>query len=306
MTSSHDGWPPGAALLTTYAELETYVGAFSAGHINLLILVGPPGLAKSRTVRRVLGSDACWIEGNATAFGMYAELYRQRDRFVVIDDVDSLYSDRHGIRLLKCLCQTEVAKSVAWHSTARTLEKCGIPREFVTKSRVIIICNDWRTLNRNVAALQDRGHVLAFRPTAGEVHAKASEWFHDLEILAWFAAHLHRIPEPSLRLYLRAAELRRAGMDWTQMVPLTPENLRKRLLLELKSDRSYVTEECRVRAFVERGGGCRATYFNYSRRLRGRLASAPVSIKSTEPDVPHDGVPSPSSTGNRRPASRRR
>lgn len=259
--------PEGANILTTYEALESYVQAFAKGHINLLILVGPPGLAKSRSVRNVLKESASWIEGSATAFGMYLELYRNRDRFVVIDDVDSLYSDRNGIRLLKCLCQTEEEKSVAWHSAAKSLEKAGIPREFVTKSRVVIISNDWRTLNRNVAALQDRGHVLVFRPTAEEVHKKASEWFSDIEILTWFAANLHRIPEPSLRLYLRAAELRRAGMDWTSALPLTPENLRKRLVMDLKSDKSHDTEESRVRAFVAQGGGCRATYFNYVRRM---------------------------------------
>jgi hypothetical protein len=265
-TSRHTT-PEGSIVLTTYAALEDYVHAFSEGHMNLLILVGPPGLAKSRTVRTILRDNAAWIEGNATAFGMYLELYRNRDRFVVIDDVDSLYSDRNGIRLLKCLCQTEPEKAVAWHSAVRSLEKAGVPREFMTKSRVVIICNDWRTLNRNVAALQDRGHVLVFRPSAAEVHARACDWFHDTEILSWFAANLHRIPDPSFRLYLRAAELRRAGMDWTQCLPLTPENLRKRLVMELKADRSHTTEESRVRAFIERGGGCRATYFNYVRRL---------------------------------------
>ena len=40
-----------------------------------------------------LGEGACWIEGNATPFGMYTKLYRYRDKFVVIDDVDSLYAD---------------------------------------------------------------------------------------------------------------------------------------------------------------------------------------------------------------------
>jgi len=44
---------------------------------------------------------------------MYAKLYRHRDEFVVIDDVDALYADRSGVRLLKCLCQTEEEKAVA-------------------------------------------------------------------------------------------------------------------------------------------------------------------------------------------------
>ena len=86
----------------------------------------------------MLDGTACWIEGNASPFGMYSKLYRHRD------DVDALYSDRSGVRLLKCLCQTEEEKAVAWHSDARSLERQGIPREFTTKSRVVIISNDWK------------------------------------------------------------------------------------------------------------------------------------------------------------------
>ena len=167
---------PKALRLTTYERLEAYLKAFAEGHFHLLILIGGAGLGKSRSVRAALGGSGCWIEGNATPFGMYAKLYRHRDEFVVIDDVDGLYSDRSGVRLLKCLCQTEEAKAVAWHSDARSLERQGIPREFTTKSRVVIISNDWKTLNRNVAALQDCGHVLLFQPSADEVHQKAGTW----------------------------------------------------------------------------------------------------------------------------------
>jgi hypothetical protein len=74
--------------------------AFADGHFHLLILIGSGGLGKSRSVRSALGGQGCWIEGNATPFGMYARLYRHRDEFVVIDDVDALYADRSGVRLL--------------------------------------------------------------------------------------------------------------------------------------------------------------------------------------------------------------
>jgi hypothetical protein len=57
-----------------------------------------------------------------------------------------------------------------------------VPREFTTRSRVIIIANDWNTLNTNVAALQDRGHMLHFRPSAADVHQQAGKWFDDREI----------------------------------------------------------------------------------------------------------------------------
>ena len=255
-----------AIVVTTYADLEAFIGAFAAGHINLVILLGSPGLAKSRSVRRML-SDACWIEGNASPFGMYLRLYEARDRFIVIDDVDSLHSDKNGVRLLKCLCQTEDEKTVAWPSAARELKKEGVPREFVTKSRAIIISNDWKTLNRNVSAVEDRGHTIHFRPNALEVHTKTGEWFCDSEIFEWFGSNLHRIVEPSMRLYFRARELKLAGLDWRRLTPVGFDNPKKRLVSELIADGSYPTQESRAMEFVRRGGGCRATFFNYLRKM---------------------------------------
>ena len=211
--------------------------------------------------------EACWIEGNATPFGMYAKLYRHRDQFVVIDDVDALYADRSGVRLLKCLCQTEEEKAVAWHSDARSLERQRIPREFTTKSRVVIISNDWQTLNKNVAALQDRGHVLHFQPGALEVHREAGRWFDDAEIYEWFAKNLERVREPSLRHYVRARELKAAGMDWTAVLAAEDENKRARIAAEILESEAYGSTAARVAAFVAKGGGCRATFFNYRRKL---------------------------------------
>ncbi len=259
--------------ITSYQRLEAYLRAFAEGHFHLLILIGAGGLAKSRSVRAALGGKGCWIEGNATPFGMYAKLYRHRDEFIVIDDVDGLYGDRSGIRLLKCLCQTEEEKAVAWHSDARSLERQGIPREFTTRSRVVIIANDWKTLNKNVAALQDRGHVVFFEPSAAEIHAQAGTWFDDAEIYAWFAANLHRVHTPSLRHYVRARELKAAGMDWTEILAEGDDNRRARLAAELLASAAYDSIEARAQAFVKQGGGCRATFYNYRRNLGGSAAA---------------------------------
>lgn len=261
------GRPDKALTVTTYERLDAYLRAFAQGHFHLLVLVGVGGLAKSRSVRAALDGKGCWIEGNATPFGMYVKLYRHRDEFVVIDDVDALYAERSGVRLLKCLCQTETEKAVAWHSDARGLERQGVPREFTTKSRVAIIANDWKTLNKNVAALQDRGHVLLFQPSAAEVHARAGTWFDDPEIYEWFGANLHRVRGPSLRHYVRAKELKAAGLDWTEVLADQGEDRRARLAAEVLASAAYGTTRERVKAFVEQGGGCRATFFNHKRRL---------------------------------------
>ena len=163
---------------------------------------------------------------------MYIKLYRHRDQFVVSTTSMPSTPTAAGFAC-SCLCQTEEEKSVAWHSEAHSLEKQGIPREFTTKSRVVIISNDWKTLNKNVAALQDRGHVLLFQPGEAEVHRKAGTWFDNPEIYQWFAANLHRVREPSMRHYVRAKELKAAGMDWTAVLAVEAENKRERLAAEL-------------------------------------------------------------------------
>src|SRR3984957_2941935 len=141
----------------------------------------------------------------------------------------------------------------------------------VHKARLQVqsVCVFWKTLNKNVAALQDRGHVLMFEPSAEEVHRKAGTWFDDAEIYQWFDANLHRVREPSMRHYVRARELKAAGMDWTEVLAAEAENKRERLAAGRLASAEHASIAERVKAFVEQGGGCRATFFNYRRRLGG-------------------------------------
>jgi hypothetical protein len=148
------------------------------------------------------------------------------------------------------LAASETLRGHAGH--AQVEGRHGIPREFTTKSRVIIICNDWRTLNQNVAALQDRGHVLVFQPSAAEVHAQAGEWFKDAEIYEWFGKNLHRMREPSFRHYVRARELKAAGMEWTEVLAVEEDNRRGRLAAEILASGAYGSTGEMVRASSSR------------------------------------------------------
>jgi hypothetical protein len=257
-------------VVDTYEQMTRFVRAFADGHLNLLIILGEPGLAKSQTVRHVM-REACWIEGNATAFGVYTAAWNHRDQVIVLDDVDSLYSDRNAVRLLKALCQTDPVKRVSWQTASAALEKQGIPRAFETTSRVVIIANEWKTLDKNVAAVQDRGHVIQFAPSAAEVHHAVRTWFEDDEIYDWFGEHLGLLTKPSMRQYVRAAELKAAGLDWRSMLLRETLPPTTSLVAKLKADSRLNSEADRVREFVRLGGGCRATYFNHAKRLRGRL-----------------------------------
>jgi hypothetical protein len=122
-------------------------------------------------------------------------------------------------------------------------------------------------LNDDVLAIEDRAHIIHFAPPALEVHRHAATWFWDQGTFDFVGGYLHLLAEPSLRLYVLAAQLKDAGLNWRQFILercLTGPALE---VAKLKADPSFATEEDRVRAFVEAGHGCRATYFNHSKTL---------------------------------------
>jgi hypothetical protein len=272
-------------VLRTYEELRQYVRAFAQGHLNLLLLTGNPGLGKSRELKSALGPDACVIEGNTTAFGMYLRLFEATDLPVLIDDVDSLHRDRDAVRLLKCLCQSDPVKTISWNSEARTLTKRNIPRQFSTTSKVAIIANDWRQVNLDIAALEDRGHRIEFAPDAAEVHRTVADWFWDQEVFDFVGQRLPIIQRPSFRHYLRAAELKQAGMDWRLSVLASCASGKLLIVALLKANDKYASEEQRAQAFVAAGHGCRASYFNLAKKLPPRVESSQVTVRGQRPEA---------------------
>ena len=276
--------PEGAATLGTYEELTQFVSAFANAHLNLLIVIGRAGIAKSQTVRQSVGKKVCWVEGNATAFGIYTKLWQHRDQLVVIDDVDSLYADRAAVRLLKCICQTDPKKNVAWNSGAVGKSSDDIPRSFETTSRTCIIANDWKTLDANTAAVQDRGHLVFFEPPAAEVHRQVAEWFWDQDVFDWFGEHLHIIPNLSMRHYVRAYELKQSGIDWVKVLLADAVSEKALLLAKLRADTSFTEERQRVEAFKQLGGGGKTTYYKHLKRLREQ-GGEPLSITLKNPRV---------------------
>jgi hypothetical protein len=283
--------PPHAIRLATYAELDAYVRAFAAGHLQLLLLFGPPGVGKSRCLSQALDSRAGWLSGQATPLGIYLQAFEYRNQPLVLDDVDGLYADRSGIRLLKALCQSEPIKTLGWHTATPILELRDVPPRFTTTSRVALIGNDWKTLNADVAALEDRGHVVAFEPTALEVHHQAAGWFWDQEIFDFVAAQLHLMAQHSLRTYRQAWELKRAALDWRRAVLSRCLAGRALLVARLKADPSYPNEAARVRAFVAAGAGCRATYYHQARKLEPPTPTPKIVLAHSAP--PDTALPTP-------------
>ena len=274
--------------ITTYSELGHYAQGFAERNLRLVIVKGPAGVGKTRTFRRNSGRSAHWIEGNASAIGLYQEAYQHQDVPLVLDDIDGLCRDRDGVRLLKSLCQTEPVKTVMWKKDPVSLAKRGLPPEFQTASPVAIITNQWEAMNANVAALEDRAHLFHFAPDAVGVHRHAAEWFWDQEIYDFVRDHLQFIAEPSLRLYVLAWERKSSNLPWKPLILDRCFSGTRRVMAELKADDSIPTEEERVRRFIELTGKSRATYFNHAKMLK-RCGDVPhITLQHTAPPAPPD------------------
>jgi hypothetical protein len=257
--------------VTSYEGLIDRINIFRKSSMSLLILVGGPGLGKTSIVAKALGKkNICLIEGHATAFALYETLYRNKDKYLVIDDVDGLYADRNCVRVLKMICQSTEVKSVSWHSQLSKLKREGLPAQFTTKSRVVIISNDWRTLNKNIASLEDRGQVYDFEPSPQEVHKEVGKWFKDQVVYEWFADRLDQISKPSFRHYIRAADIRQGDPEGKVDFAEALEGLEKpdleKVFHNLMSDDRFASMKDRERYFIAKGFGSKATFWRYRKR----------------------------------------
>ena len=137
--------------------------------------------------------------------------------------------------------------------------------------------------------------MLLFQPGAVGGHPDAGRWFDDEEIYGWFAANLHRVREPSLRHYVRAKELKAAGMDWTEVLAAEEENPRSRLVTELLASPAYDSTAAPRQSLRGAAGRLPGDVFQPPEAAGGRpgearlLASQPTSIRE-EKRLPHDGV----------------
>jgi hypothetical protein len=275
--------PREAISLTTYAQLDLYLEKFAAGEFSLLLLLGRHGTGKSESVRRALdcaptsggngdglGLDVLYVEGHMQPFGLYRDLWEHRDQPVVLDDLDKLHADGNCVRLLKPLCNTERTKRITWLSNL-TMNDNELPSSFVTTSNVILIANEWRTVNPSVRAFEDRAIILHFAPPKAEVHRRVSEWFDDGEVYEFIDRILPWITEVSMRHYCKGSQLRRAGMpDWRgNLLQMMLPDPRMACIVALQHEPTLNSEQDRVDRFMAATGCSRATYYRLKAQLAG-------------------------------------
>ena len=292
-------FPPHCLVVHAYSEFRSLVRAFATGSYQFMCIIGGPGLGKSeivkRTMQEALGASG-WglLKGKHTPLDLYERIYRFRTVPVVFDDLDDLLRKAENIMMLKCLCDTSPVKRVEWGSKHASFAS-GLPQSFDSISRVCLISNDWRTLDRNIAALYDRGPVIYFQTSAIEVHKElaGAGWFDDEEVFRFIGRNLFLIVEPSFRIYQIARDHKLAGLDWQDLTLRTiqadanPKTiLVARILADPHYDQLTAPEAARAQAFADLGGGTRATYNRFKALLlaqRGEIDPAMVEATELQP-----------------------
>lgn len=265
--------PADAISLSEYEQLQQYLIPFARGDLDLLLIVGRAGTGKSEAVKKTLGltpspghkllpdSRVLYVEGHMGSFGLYRQLYAYRDRPVVIDDFDRLHSRADCVRLLKPLCNGAPVKRITWFSNA-TAHSTELPESFLTRSRVVLITNDWRSLNEDVRALEDRAIILNFAPTNAAVHRHVGEWFDDREVYDLIGRMVTIAPAISMRHYIKGRSLKRASLaDWqgTIMKMVLGDPVLSAVVALQAED--FDSESQRVERFTTLTGRSRSTYF---------------------------------------------
>ncbi len=296
--------PSHALVVTEYDEFSALVQAFVDGHHELMTIIGNAGVGKTEEVKRRMRATAGhkWtlLKGKHSPLDLYRKLYESRLFPVVLDDLDGLFKSPDNTAVLKCLCDTVPVKRVEWGSTHAAFERADnpLPKAFDSISRACVIANDWQTVNRNLAALQDRGVLAFFRPSPLEVHRQIAQagWFDDPEVFDFVGRNLFLITKPSFRFYITGKNHKKSGLDWRNLLLRTMESdadpkliLVARLLADSSFDHLPAREKAREIAFSQMGGGSRATYHRYKQVLIERRGNYDVNgvqgIKLAPPRV---------------------
>ena len=257
--------PHHCLIVRTYDEFRGLVEAFASGAYELLVIVGGPGLGKSEIVKRIMQGTLGalgWglIKGKHSPLDLYERTWRFRTVPLAFDDLDDLLQKKENVMLLKCLCETQPVKRIAWSSRYAAFANGELPKSFESISRVCLIANDWNALDRNIAAVFDRGLVVLFQPTALEVHREIARggWFDDDEVFRFVGQNLFLVTESSFRFYKIARDHKRAGLDWQALTLRTMEieaDPKQILVARLLADPQYESDAARFEAFRKHGDG---------------------------------------------------
>jgi len=219
-------------LFDRYAATENYIKQLCNGTLGSLIVNGPPGLGKTYSVESYLAKYArsrfTVFAGHMSILSLYGTLchYRAKGDVVVLDDIDSVLKEIHGINILKAAMDTKSKRRICWESTTHLLRVMGVPSAFDYEGSIIMISNIRERSEKKVAAhlqaLKDRAFSITVADSTRESQFRQVCFMvlkrgllkqfaltpeQELEVLSYINANLNNLERVSLRTAVKLAQL---------------------------------------------------------------------------------------------------
>ena len=269
---------------------------FKNNNMDLLILSGLGGLSKSKIVEEAMRErEYLKIVSHISPMRLFILGYKHQHQPVVFDDVDCILQSDSNIALLKMFCDTSETKEISWFSTSAKLDEQGIPETYSTRSKIVIICNNFDQLSDKVTALKDRGWHIEFKPSNNELLAKMREILPEVhkelsieertqvyQVIESYA----NVAEISIRTFIKGLflykECKAKGVDWRSILLQSIEINPKLVLLD-KILRDYEKEADRIEAWIKEGYS-RRNYYEFKLKL-GADVRSPAENRPKDPSL---------------------
>jgi len=185
---------------TIFEDTDAFVQMVIDGIQPSLVLTGLPGVGKTYGVTKLMKdngmkaiepvelpdgasmddlkelgfqpdeeTDGDWvhIKGASTAFGLYMNLYKYKNKLIVFDDCDKVFSDKDGVNILKGALDSSDKRVISWISKATTGPKAVAPPRFEFKGRIVFISNYY--MKQIDSAIRSRSFVVDITLRASDI-----------------------------------------------------------------------------------------------------------------------------------------
>lgn len=126
-----------------------YIIMLMKGHVNSVLCHSKAGFGKTYTTINILkeyGYDYTYNSGVTTAVALYKLLYENRNKILVLDDIETIFKDDRIINLLKsALWEVDGQRKVSYRTTSKVL--MDYPDTFDYNGKLIILANEIKGRN---------------------------------------------------------------------------------------------------------------------------------------------------------------
>jgi hypothetical protein len=276
-----------------YQNLRSLVRIIAKKHSHGLFIVGDGAIGKTHTVLTTLSKegldsnqDFSYFSGYLTPLSLYHHLFDNRDKLVVLDDVEGL-DDQKTISLLKSAMWSASGERVVSYKT--TSKQLTAPSQFIFTGG-IIVCSNQLPRGRNKESIDalisraflaeinfsyaDKMRILA--EITATVPYKGLTQDQRKEVFAFLAENSNETTRGiNIRLLLKSFDAFASGEEWKGIVKsMLNEDERLACIKKILRISGNVGEQ--VRMFQDETGYSRATFFRLKKFLDGSLN---VSIK---------------------------